>query len=135
MAAGLSPIAANATSTVGLLTGYMASAAGYRAHMRQLRGEVVFTIIPSLLGGSLGAWLLLKLGAAFFARVVPTLLVTGSVLLLAQPLLGALLRRSVRFDQPAALFAAIFVIALYGGYFGAGVGILFLAAMGLLYGR
>jgi len=135
MAAGLSPLAANATSTVGLLTGYLASVAGYRAQMRRLRGEVVFTIIPSLLGGTLGAWLLLKLGAAFFARMVPTLLIVAALLLLAQPLLGAVLRRATRVDRPAPLFAAIFVVALYGGYFGAGSGILFLAAMGLLYGR
>lgn len=135
MAAGLSPLAANATSTVGLLSGYLASVAGYRAQMRRLRGEVIFTIIPSLLGGSLGAWLLLELGAAFFARVVPALLVIAALLLLAQPLLSAVLRRAARVDRPAPLFAAVFVIALYGGYFGAGAGILFLAAMGLLYGR
>ncbi len=135
MAAGLSPIAANATSTVGLLSGYLASVAGYRTDMRQLSGEVIFAIIPSLLGGALGAWALLALGSELFVRIVPVLLVVGSLLLLLQPLLGSLLRRMPRFDHPAALLVAIFVVAVYGGYFGAGAGILFLAAMGLLYGR
>lgn len=135
LAAGLSPIAANATSTVGLLCGYLTSLAGYRAHLRQLRGEVIFAVVPSLIGGALGAKLLLVLGPVFFARVVPGLLAGAALLLLAQPLLGMLLRRRARFDHPAALFVALFVIALYGGYFGAGAGILFLAAMGLLYGR
>src|SRR5256885_15509850 len=71
MAAGLTPLAANATSTVGLLSGYLASVAGYRTDMRQLRGEVLFTIVPSIIGGALGAWLLVAMGAAFFARIVP----------------------------------------------------------------
>ena len=135
MAGGLSPIAANATSTVGLLGGYVASVAGYRTDMRKLRGEVVFSIVPSIAGGALGAWLLLRLGAAFFARVVPALLVLASLLLLAQPLVAVLFRRRAGLNHPAALFVAIWVIALYGGYFGAGAGILFLAAMGLLYNR
>src|SRR5205823_5550218 len=117
------------------LSGYLASVAGYRTDMRQLRGEVLFTIVPSIIGGALGAWLLVAMGAAFFARIVPTLLIVASLLLLGQPLLAALLKRRARFDHPAALFGAIFVVALYGGYFGAGAGILFLAAMGLLYSR
>jgi uncharacterized membrane protein YfcA len=135
MAAGLPPIAANATSTVGLLTGYFASVAGYRAEMRRLRGEVIFAIIPSILGGSVGAWLLIRLGAAIFAKIVPGLLLIAAFLLLAQPLLSAVLRKAPRIDRPVPLFIALLIVALYAGYFGAGAGILFLAAMGLMYGR
>lgn len=135
MAAGLSPIAANATSTVGLLSGYLASVAGYRTDMRRLRGEVIFSIIPSIVGGSLGAWLLIRLGAAIFARIVPGLLLVAAFLLLAQPVLSAVLRKAPRIDRPVPLFIATFIVALYAGYFGAGAGILFLAAMGLMYGR
>jgi uncharacterized membrane protein YfcA len=135
MAAGLSPLAANATSTVALLPGYLASLAAYRAEMRNLRRDAAFATIPSLLGGCLGAWLLLHLGGAVFAKVVPVLLVTAAGLLLAQPLLARLLARRPTLDHPAAVFLAIFVVAVYGGYFGAGAGIVFLAAMGLLYKR
>ena len=135
MAAGLSPLAANATSTVGLLTGYVASLAGYRAEMRKLRGDVVFATIPSVVGGTLGAWLLVRLGSAFFAKIVPALLVVAAALLLVQPLLARLLRRRPAVERPAVIFASVFTVALYAGYFGAGAGILFLGAMGLLYQR
>lgn len=136
LAAGLSPIAANATSTVGLVPGYLAAMAGYRADLRALRQDAVRAIVPSVAGGALGAWLLLHLGGAVFARVVPALLIVSAALLLANPPIArALERRKARFDSPAAVFAANFVIALYAGYFGAGAGILFLAAMGLLMRR
>jgi uncharacterized membrane protein YfcA len=135
LAAGLPPIAANATSAVGLLTGYLASTAGYRDEMRQLRGEVAATLAPSILGGALGAWLLLHLGGAFFARIVPALLLGASFLLFLQPLVVRLVQQRRRFRRPAAVWVGIFLISVYGGYFGAGAGILFLAAMGLLYDR
>jgi hypothetical protein len=135
MAAGLSPLSANATSTVGLLTGYIASLAGYRKEMRKLRGDVVSATVPSMIGGVLGAWLLVRLGSAVFARVVPALLVVAALLLLSQPFLARLLRRRPAVERPTVIFAAVFVIALYAGYFGAGAGILFLGAMGLLYHR
>jgi uncharacterized membrane protein YfcA len=134
MAAGLSPLAANATSTVGLLTGYIASVAGYREDMQKMRGEVVATVVPSILGGVLGAWALIALGSAFFARIVPALLLGSAGLLLIQPLIARLVAKS-RMQSRVGVFIATFVMGLYAGYFGAGVGILFLAAMGLLYGR
>jgi uncharacterized membrane protein YfcA len=134
MGAGLSPIAANATSTVGLLTGYFASVAGYREDMRKLRGEVLATVVPSIAGGALGAWALLALGAAFFARIVPVLLLGSAALLFLQPLVARMVARS-HVHSEAGVFVAVFLMALYAGYFGAGVGILFLAAMGLMYGH
>ena len=135
MAVGLSPLAANATSTVGLLAGYVASLAGYRRDLRVLRSEVIRAALPSVLGGAGGALLLIGLGGAFFARIVPGLLLVASLLLLSQPLVAKLLANRPRVDHPALLFVATFVVALYGGYFGAGAGILFLATLGLLYKR
>ena len=135
LAAGLSPIAANATSTVGLLSGYLASTAEYRGEVGKLKGELLATILPAVAGGALGAWLLLHLGGAFFARIVPALLIGAALLLLAQPLFARLVHQRVRAEHPAAVVLGIFVISIYGGYFGAGAGILFLAAMGLVYAR
>ncbi len=136
LAAGLSPIAANATSTVGLVPGYLAALIGYRTDLRALRRDAVRAIMPSILGGALGAWLLLQLGGAVFARVVPVLLVASALLLLLNPPISrALARSKANIDSPPLVFAANFVIALYAGYFGAGAGILFLAAMGLLMKR
>jgi uncharacterized membrane protein YfcA len=136
LAAGLSPIAANATSTVGLVPGYLAALVGYRTDLQALRRDALRAIAPSVVGGALGAWLLLHLGGAVFARVVPALLIASAgLLLLNPPISRALARRKASFDSPPLVFAANFVIALYAGYFGAGAGILFLAAMGLLMRR
>ena len=135
LAVGLSPIAANATSTVGLLTGYLASTAEYRGEVGKLRGEMLATVLPSIAGGAFGAWLLLHLGGAFFARIVPVLLVGAALLLLTQPLAARLVHKRVRAENRALVVLGIFVIAIYGGYFGAGAGILVLAAMGLIYNR
>lgn len=136
LAAGLSPIAANATSTVGLVPGYLAALIGYRTDLQALRRDAVRAIVPSVVGGALGAWLLLALGGAVFARVVPVLLIASALLLLMNPPISrALARHKANFDSPPLVFAANFVIALYAGYFGAGAGILFLAAMGLLMKR
>jgi uncharacterized membrane protein YfcA len=137
MAAGLNALSANATSTVGLVPGYLASLVGYRTDLRALRQEATRTVVPSLIGGSLGAWLLIHLGSAFFARIIPGLLIGSAALLLAQPLIARALarRETALFEHPVAVFTANFLVALYAGYFGAGAGILFLAAMGLLMKR
>jgi len=135
LGAGLSPLAANATSTVGLLTGYLASVAGYREDMKKLRGEVVAAVVPSLLGGILGAWLLLALGSKFFADIVPWLLIGSSLILLAQPAVQRIAKSSTAPKSKPVIFVGVLLISIYAGYFGAGVGILFLGAMGLLYGR
>jgi uncharacterized membrane protein YfcA len=135
LGAGLSPLAANATSTVGLLTGYFASVAGYREDMRKLRGEVGAAVVPSIVGGCLGAWLLLKLGNAVFARLVPWLLIGSSIVLLLQPLALRLSRAAEGNRSKPVIFCAVLAISVYAGYFGAGVGILFLGTMGLLYGK
>jgi hypothetical protein len=134
LAAGLSPLAANATSTVGLLTGYFSSVGGYREDMRRMRGEVLASVIPSIVGGVLGAWLLLALGSAFFNRIIPALLIGSAATLLLQPLFARFVTTS-KVQSRAAVFVAVFLISVYAGYFGAGVGILFLAAMGLMYQR
>ena len=142
LAAGLSPLAANATSTVGLLPGSFASIAAYRRELGGVRAEAVRLLWPSIIGGAFGAFLLVFLGDSVFAAVVPALLLGSSVLLVAQPLALRFLQRGqasvdrsgARFGLTAVL-AATLVIAIYAGYFGAGAGILFLGAMGLLLDR
>ena len=138
IAAGLSPIAANATSTVGLLPGMFASTGGYWRELSspELRKEARLQIVPAALGGVLGAWLLLHLGGRVFARVVPVLLLAASALLAAQPLVARWLGRH-RPQQGSVALAMLIALATstYGGYFGAGQGIIFLAAMGLVTTR
>ena len=149
---GIPPIVANATSTVALWPGALGSMLGYRHRMAGLRQWALVFAVPSLIGGAIGAWLLLITPAARFAHIVPWL-VLGATLLFAvqQPLLRwARARRAA--DSPggggprheprerhyleqhpsfsAPSLASQLAVGIYGGYFGAGIGILMLAVLG-----
>ena len=150
VAFGLPPISANATSTVALWPASITSMWGYR---RELRGSGPWALgfaLPSLLGGGLGAFLLLRTPAERFSDIVPWLVLGATALFIVQrPVMRWLARRPerqnrVRLDQvqsdeqltsrwpPASILAYQFLVAIYGGYFGAGVGILMLAALGFM---
>ncbi len=138
LAVGLAPLQANATSTVALQAGLWTSAIAYRGPLRAMGPEVRRMIAPCAVGGALGAALALWLGARVFAAIVPALLVGGALLLFLQPAVKRLLARQSAQplgDRPVAFEAAVFLLAVYCGYFGAGGGILFLAALGVLLHR
>ena len=143
---GVPPLTANATSTVALWPGALSSMLGYRGELRGARAWVVRLTLPSVLGGAVGAWLLLRTPPDRFARIVPFLVLGATLLFLAQ---GPLMRRLRRGGPPASgaqapppegdpevapwvFMAAQFAIGVYGGYFGAGIGILMLAGLGLM---
>lgn len=133
----VSPVVANATSTVALVPASIASAWGYRRELTDGRQWLRPLIIPSIIGGTIGSLLVTRLEERYFETLIPWLILTASVLLLVQPLLSRLIRvdhSETRFAGRAlaALMAAQFVIAIYGGYFGAGIGILMLASLGLM---
>ena len=142
IALGLSPLAANATSTVALVPGALTSMAGYRDELTGAGRWATGLTLPSLLGGGLGAWLLLHTPAATFGLVVPWLVLSATALFVVQrPLLRWSRRHTGTTHDDAALSAAgptpillawQFLIGIYGGYFGAGVGILMLAALGFM---
>lgn len=132
----IGPAAANATSTIALLPGSLAGSAGYRRELAASRRIAVVMLAPSLAGGLLGAWLVTESPRAF-ARLVPWLILTAAILFLVQPLVARYLRRRRSEHTPGTLgrgglMLVQFVIALYGGYFGAGIGILMLATLGFL---
>jgi uncharacterized protein len=136
VALGVPPIAANATSTVALWPGSMSSMFGYRRALQDVRPWAVAFAVPSVLGGALGAYLLVVTPAARFDRIVPFLVFGATLLFLAQGPIIRLVARS-RGAPPAAtpswLFvAAQFGVAVYGGYFGAVAGIVMLASLGLM---
>jgi uncharacterized membrane protein YfcA len=134
---GRDPVLANATSTVALWPASLAGAYGFR---REMKGSVRYLLlfgVPSLLGGVLGAVLLLRTPSGTFARLVPYLILFATLLLAVQEPLSRRLRGDARGGEPtrawwagAMLFQ--FFVGVYGGYFGAGIGILMLAALGLL---
>ena len=132
VALGVTPLVANATSTVALWPGSLASMWGYRGELVGARRWVIGFTLPGVGGGALGAWLLLHTDPAWFARIVPFLVLGATVLFLVQrPLLRRLKVSRGEPDGPSAGFlVAQFLVAVYGGYFGAGIGILMLAALG-----
>ena len=144
VALGVPPITANATSTVALWPGTMLSMWGYRRELVGARRWATAFAIPSFAGGVVGALLLLQTPEQRFAAIVPWLILGATGLFILQrPLMRLLAERGgLRRDiagadghllPPSAAFLVYqFGVSVYGGYFGAGAGILMLAALGLM---
>lgn len=140
--AGLPPLLANATSTVALWPGAMSAMWGYRRNLTGIRRWAIALSIPSVLGGVTGAALLLGTGESRFGMLAPWLVVGATILFLAQRPLMRWVRRhehhvvEAGVEQPVPPTATTmlyqFGVAVYGGYFGAGIGILMLAALGFM---
>lgn len=145
VALGVPALTANATSTVALWPGALSSMWGYRGELGGARAWVMRLTLPSVAGGALGAWLLLHTPPDRFARIVPFLVLGATLLFLAQgPLMRRVRERGAGAGERAAVpegdpqvapwlfILAQFGIGVYGGYFGAGIGILMLAGLGLM---
>jgi len=133
---GRDPVLANATSTVALWPASLAGVYGFR---RELKGGARLLLAfgaPSLVGGVLGAVLLLRTPAGTFARLVPFLVLFATLLVALQEPISKRLRGAEGEKPSRAWWAGAvvfqFLVGVYGGYFGAGIGILMLAALGLL---
>lgn len=149
---GVPPITANATSTVALWPGSAASIWGYRGELVGARRWALWFALPSFAGGAVGATLLLHTPAARFAALVPWLVLAATALFVVQgPLLRRARARTARLAAASAaelrprgdaaitagrpsrgVLLAQLGIGAYGGYFGAGIGILMLAALGFM---
>ena len=134
---GMAPVQANATSTLALVIGTSGSIFGYRQHVPSVRVWLRSFVPASLLGGLIGSVLLTFTSNQTFSKLVPFLILFATVLFFAQ----GLVRRLVNLEQQHApsrygtvLGAALFqfMVAVYGGYFGAGIGILMLASLGFI---
>lgn len=128
LAAGLPPVTANATSAVSLVPGSLAAWWGYRG-VESSRRNLIALGIPSLVGGGAGALLLLATGDALFGRLVPWLILGATLLFVIQDRLS---RRKKRTAGLGVVIAFQLLVSIYGGFFGAGMGILMLAAHGYL---
>jgi uncharacterized protein len=134
---GLDPKVANATSTVALWPGLFGGLFGYRRELED-SSTILFRLgLTSLVGGGIGAWLLIWTPSPIFAKLVPLLILFATLLFMAQGTINRWLRVTPIESalEPKWWVGAIifqFFSAMYGGYFGAGNGILMLAAMGLL---
>ena len=130
--AGLPALAANVSSTVALWPGALASAIAYREDFKPFGPVSLKALgITSLIGGGIGAVLLLNTPAKAFDAVVPWLLVAATLAFIFGRQIGLALRRIVTIG-PGTMIAVQFVLAIYGGYFGGAVGIVMMAAWSLL---
>lgn len=139
---------ANGTSTVALVPASLGSAWGFRRELFELRRLLVWLLPPSLIGGVIGSLLVTRLPSEIFSTLVPWLILGAAVLFLVQPLLVPKKSKVVAADFPlaapsgglaevtplglAGMVALQFLIAIYGGYFGAGIGILMLSGLGIM---
>jgi uncharacterized protein len=130
-------VVANATSTIALFPGSLAAMWGYRRELAGTRSWIVPLIGPSLVGGALGTWLVVTQPAKVFQTLVPWLILVATLLFLLQPAITKWtgIGRPHETPSSAARLGIVgfqFLIALYGGYFGAGIGILMLSALALM---
>ena len=130
-------VVANATSTVALVPGSLAGAWGFRRELRGNRRWLVLLFLPSLLGGLAGALLLTCTNPNYFKLVVPWLLLLASLLFLAQPYLTRWFPPHPETGRPSlgvqtAVVVFQFFVSVYGGYFGAGIGILMLTSLSFM---
>jgi uncharacterized membrane protein YfcA len=128
-------VLANATSTVALVPGSFAAAWGYRRQLSDARRWIVLLIAPSIVGGVIGSLLLTLLKPEYFDALVPWLILVATLLLT----IDSLRRRPDLQERTqysgwslVGLTAFQLVVAIYGGYFGAGIGILMLASLAMM---
>lgn len=136
LAVGLPPVTANATNAVALWPASLAGAWAARSALRPLARWLVPLLLAGLLGGLLGGLLLLAGGDAVFSQLIPWLLLLATALFAASPWLSRALarRRRTGDEQPRHTPFSLFghaLVSIYGGYFGAGMGILQLAAFSI----
>jgi uncharacterized membrane protein YfcA len=134
---GLDSVTANATSTVALWPFNIGAGVGYWRETQQIERRMLYMIIPGALGGFAGAAILRLTPVAIFDRLVPYLILFATLLFMAQEPFQRLLKstrphahESMRWFASALVFQ--FFVGVYGGYFGAGIGITMLAVFGIL---
>ncbi|HEX6578935.1 MAG TPA: sulfite exporter TauE/SafE family protein [Jiangellaceae bacterium] len=132
VAVGLPPVVANVSNTVGLVPGSVSGAWAYRRELGGQAPRLLRLGVATVSGAVAGAILLLVLPAAAFAAIVPVLILVACVLVVVQPWLVRWLGERPRGDHGGPLlWLMIFVTGAYGGYFGAGQGVLLIAVLGL----
>ena len=146
LAVGVPPVLANGTSTVALVPASLSALWGYRKEGAQNTRDLANMAVPSLLGGLVGALLVIWAGNATFGKLVPWLVLGATVLFIVQDPIRRWLDRKRAIGQGNAGEGAIdaegnvglggivfqFFVAVYGGFFGAGIGILMLASLGMM---
>jgi len=137
VALGLPPVIANATNTVGIWPGSLGSIWGFRQELRRVNRRMFWLLLPALVGGLGGALLLRSTPPGVFEKMVPWLILFATLLFIVQAQVQQRLKsvEAARHAGTKWLAIALAVqlgVAIYGGYFGAGMSIMALAVLGLL---
>lgn len=137
LAAGYASKTANVTNTVALWPGYAGGSYNYRSELGRQRRRLVALLAPSVAGALVGSVVLLATPESAFDAIVPFLILFACVLMATQDQLGAFAQTHRLASQgedhvPVPLLATTFLLAIYGAYFGAGLGIIMLAFLGIL---
>jgi len=131
VALGIPPLAANVTNDLGIVPGNLSGVVGLRANLSG-QGPLLRALVPRAVVGSLiGAAVLLLAPGGAFGWVAPPLLLAASLLTLAQPALARRVRAEHGRPPRRAMHAAVDATAVYGGYFGTGIGLIFMATLGV----
>ncbi|MFC8047755.1 sulfite exporter TauE/SafE family protein [Nocardia sp. NPDC057353] len=135
---GLPPVTANVSNTIGLVPGSISGVIGYRRELAGQGPRLARLGVASLLGGLVGAVLLLRLPEGAFAAIVPVLIILALILVVVQPRLSRWVARRRAEGGAAApahggpvLLAAVAATGVYGGYFGAAQGVLLMGLLGV----
>jgi len=139
---GIDPIRANVTCTVALWPGSLGAMVGFRRELGDSRRWMLLLGAPSVVGGLIGARLLLLTPSPLFASIVPYLILFATILFaVGEPLMRrlgvtddpeSLIKKRMKRSWSISAMVFQFLVAIYGGYFGAGMGFLMLAALGLM---
>jgi uncharacterized protein len=134
---GIPPVAANITNTVALCPGYLGATFAQSADLRGQKHRLWWAVPAGVVGGLLGAWLLLNTGERVFRQLIPFLILLACGLLAVQdPMRRWLQKRSqqagARPISETWAAAPVGLAAVYGGYFGAGLSVIVLATLGLI---
>ena len=135
LAFGTAAKVANATSTFALVIGTFGGVFGYRRQLAAVKPWLWRFIPPSILGGWIGAKLLDYTSDRMFSKLVPFLILFATILFVSQGLIRKLIGHREGGVRSGVIWGAVafhFAVSIYGGYFGAGIGILMLASLGLI---
>lgn len=139
LATGLPPVTATVSNGLGLIPGSVSGAIGYRAELVGQGRRVLKLAVGALIGGLTGAALLLTLPSTAFETIVPILVALALVLVILQPRISKAVQRRREHDGTPArpdggplLFVGLMLASVYGGYFTAAQGIIYLSLMGML---
>ena len=131
VAVGVPPVTANVTNTVALCPGYFGGVIAQRKDLANQEGRRLALLPVAATGGIAGAWLLTRTSDEAFRDLVPFLVIGACLLLALQDRLRALLKRRVPRLGLAWAVGPVFLAAVYGGYFGVALSVMFLAMLGL----